>query len=133
MNRESINPVDSGLQFSVDQGEVIEGAKRYLRCSGQISVTSDADSELGFSVVSPGDIRGQMECALGNIDAVLNQAGMSRDNVVSLRFLTTDIDGFLKKLRCICKLDRGRRNATATEPDRRQSTGAARSPGRNRN
>lgn len=95
MKRESINPTDWGLQFSFDQGEVIEGASRYLRCSGQISVRPDASSELGVAVVSPGEIRGQIECALANIDAILEKAGMSRSNIVALRFFTTDIDGFL--------------------------------------
>ena len=36
-----------------------------------------------------------MEGALANVDAVLAKAGMSRKNVLSLRFFTTDIDGFL--------------------------------------
>lgn len=96
MKRESINPVDWGLQFSMDQGEVIEGATRRLRCSGQVSVAPDSGSEQGFSVVSAGDIRGQMECALTNVDALLDQAGMARKDVVCLRFFTTDIDGFLE-------------------------------------
>ncbi|MBT8078774.1 MAG: RidA family protein [Gammaproteobacteria bacterium] len=95
MKRESINPVDWGLQYSMDQGEVVEGATRHLRCSGQVSVKPDPGSELGISVVAAGDIRGQMECALANVDAVLDKAGMARKNVVNLRFFTTDIDGFL--------------------------------------
>jgi len=41
-------------------------------------VEPDPDSELGISVVSPGDIRGQMESVLANIDAVLTKAGMTR-------------------------------------------------------
>jgi enamine deaminase RidA (YjgF/YER057c/UK114 family) len=61
-----------------------------------VSVQPDPDSELGISVVSPDNIRGQIECALGNIDAILTQAGMSRKNVLSLRFFTTDIASFLE-------------------------------------
>ena len=95
MKRESVNPVDWGLQFGMDQGEIIEGAKWYLRCSGQIAVVPDSASDLGISVVSPGDVRGQMECALANVDAVLGQAGMDRSDIVNLRFYTTDVDGFL--------------------------------------
>lgn len=96
MKRTSINPTDWGLQFSFDQGEVVEGATRHLRCSGQISVKPDSASDLGVSVVSPEDIRGQMECALANVDAILDKAGMARANIVNLRFFTTDIDGFLQ-------------------------------------
>ena len=96
MKRTSINPTEWGLQFNMDQGEIVEGASRHLRCSGQISVTPDPSSELGIAVVSPNEIRGQIECALANIDAILEKANMSRSNIVALRFFTTDIDGFLE-------------------------------------
>jgi enamine deaminase RidA (YjgF/YER057c/UK114 family) len=95
MKRESINPWDWGLKWSMDQGEIVEGAGRHLHCSGQVAVKPDPDSELGISVVSRDDIRGQMECALANIDEILAKAGMTRKNVLSLRFFTTDVDGFL--------------------------------------
>jgi len=80
----------------MDQGEIVEGVTRHLRCSGQVSVVPDADSELGISVVASGDIRRQMSHALANIDAVLDKAGMTRANIVSLRFFTTDVDGLLE-------------------------------------
>jgi len=95
MKRESVNPWEWGLAFSMDQAEIIEGAERYLHCSGQVAVQPDSDAELGISVVAPGEIRGQMECALANVDAVLAKAGMGRENVVNLRFFTTDMNGFL--------------------------------------
>ncbi len=43
MKRESIDPVDWGLKFGMDQGEVVaggavEGGARHLRCSGQVAV-----------------------------------------------------------------------------------------------
>ncbi len=78
MKRESINPWDWGLKWSMDQGELVEGVSRYLHCSGQVAVEPDPDSDLGISVVTIGDIRGQMESALANIDAVLTKAGMTR-------------------------------------------------------
>ena len=95
MKRESVNPWDWGLKWSMDQGEVIEGATRHLHCSGQVALKPAPEAEHGVSVVSPGDIRGQMESSLANIDEVLAKAGMSRKNIVGLRFFTTDIDGFL--------------------------------------
>lgn len=95
MKRESVNPWDWGLAFGMDQGEIVEGARRLMHCSGQVAVDPDAESEMGISVVSPGDLRGQMEHALSNVDAVLEKAGMGRENIVNLRFFTTDIDGFL--------------------------------------
>jgi enamine deaminase RidA (YjgF/YER057c/UK114 family) len=51
---------------------------------------------MGVSVVHAGDIRGQLQSALANIDAVLQRAGMTRSNVLTLRFFTTDVDGFLQ-------------------------------------
>lgn len=96
MKRKSINPTDWGLQWSMDQAEVVQGGTKHLRCSGQISALPAPDCELGFVVISPNDLRGQIECTLSNIDAVLSKAGMDRSNVVSLRFFTTDVDGFLK-------------------------------------
>ncbi|MHC5010035.1 MAG: RidA family protein [Planctomycetota bacterium] len=95
MKRESVNPWVWGLKWNMDQGEVVEGATRVLRCSGQVAVRSDPESELGISVVSPEDIRGQIAAALENVDAVLSGARMSRKDVVHLRFFTTDVEGFL--------------------------------------
>jgi enamine deaminase RidA (YjgF/YER057c/UK114 family) len=79
----------------MDQGEIVEGVTRMLHCSGQVAVAPDAASEMGITVLHPGEMRGQMEAALANVDAVLAGAGMERSNVLSLRFFTTDIDGFL--------------------------------------
>ena len=79
----------------MDQGEIVEGATRHLRCSGQISVDPAPGTELGITIVSPNDLRGQMEHTFKNIDSVLAEAQMSREDIVSLRFFTTDIDGFL--------------------------------------
>ena len=96
MNRKSINPWDWGLQWSMDQGEIVSGITRHLHCSGQVSVQPDPQSEIGISVVAPNNLRGQMEHALANVDEVLNKARMDRSNILSLRFFTTDIDGFLE-------------------------------------
>ncbi len=51
---------------------------------------------MGLKVVSPNEIRGQMECALSNIDAVLEKAGMTRANVVGLRVYTTEMDAYIE-------------------------------------
>ncbi len=95
MKRLSVNPVDWGLAYSMDQAEVVAGATRHLRCSGQISVDPAPDTELGVVVVSPDDLRGQMQHTLRNIDSVLEEARMGRENIVALRFFATDIDEFL--------------------------------------
>ncbi len=96
MKRTSINPVDWGLAFQIDQGEVIEGAVRHLRCSGQVDLHDDPGSEMGVGVKCPNDMPGHMKIALANIDSILSAAGMGRVNIVSLRFFTTDVDAFLQ-------------------------------------
>lgn len=95
MKRTSVNPVEWGLAFSMDQGEIVEGASRHLRCSGQVSVDPAPDTDLGIEIFAPNDIRAQMEHSLQNIDSVLEKARMGRENIVALRFFTTDMDGFL--------------------------------------
>ena len=96
MNRTSINPSAWGLAFQMDQGEVVEGATRHLRCSGQVDLHEDLDAPMGVKASAPGDMRRQIEIALTNIDALLREAGMGRENLVLLRFFTTDVDAFLE-------------------------------------
>ncbi len=95
MERTSINPTDWGLAFQMDQGEIVTGATKHLRCSGQVDLRADTEAEIGISVEHLGDIAAQMRTALSNIDAILEQAGMTRADIVFLRFFTTDMDGFL--------------------------------------
>jgi enamine deaminase RidA (YjgF/YER057c/UK114 family) len=96
MQRRSVNPVNWGIAYGMDQGEIVDGGKRHLRCSGQVSSVDDPGSDLGFRVVAEGDLRGQIECALSNVDAILEEAEMTRRDIVLLRFFTTDVDGFLE-------------------------------------
>ncbi len=95
LRRESVNPVEWGLAFSMDQGEVVQGLERVLHMSGQVDLVEAPETELGLEVGHPGDIRAQIAASLANIDAVLEQAGMERANILSLRFFTTDMKGFL--------------------------------------
>ena len=96
MNRTAVNPTDWGLQFQMNQGELVEGLSRYLHFSGQVALVADPNAEMGIRVVHEGDLRGQMQAALSNIDAILEGAGMDRKNILSLRFFTTDVDGVLE-------------------------------------
>jgi enamine deaminase RidA (YjgF/YER057c/UK114 family) len=95
MKRTPVNPTEWGLQFYMNQGEIVEGATRHLRCSGQVAVTPDPDAEMGLAVIAPGDIRGQIAAALQNVDEILEKADMQRSDIVFINFFTTDIDGFL--------------------------------------
>jgi enamine deaminase RidA (YjgF/YER057c/UK114 family) len=79
----------------MDQAELVEGATRHLHCSAQVAVAPAPYTEMGIEILHPGEVRGQMEAALANVDDVLTKAGMTRQDLLSLRFFTTDIDGFL--------------------------------------
>jgi len=96
MKRTAVNPTEWGLGFFMNQGEIIEGATRHLRCSGQVALVPDADTELGLGVAHAGDIAGQMAAALASVDELLAEAAMDRSNIVFINFFTTDIDGFLE-------------------------------------
>ncbi len=96
MRRTAVNPTEWGLGFHMNQGEVVEGATRHLRCSGQVALVPDEDSELGLSVAHVGDIAAQIAASLDSVDELLVEAGMNRSNIVFINFFTTDIDGFLE-------------------------------------
>ncbi len=95
MRRESVNPWEWGLARGMDQAELLTGVTRQLRCSGQVALRPDPDAPDGLALVAPGDMRGQIECALANVDAVLWKARMRRENLVGLRFYATDVDAFV--------------------------------------
>ena len=97
MKRTAVNPTDWGLGFFMNQGEIVEGATRHLRCSGQVALVPDAAAELGLSVAHAGDIAGQMAAALASVDELLSEATMDRSNIVFINFFTTDIDAFLER------------------------------------
>ena len=96
MKRTPVNPTDWGLQWSMNKAELVEGVTQTLHCSGQVALEPDPSSEMGIRVVGEGDMRGQIRSALSSIDAILAEAGMNRKNLLSLRFFTTDVDGYLQ-------------------------------------
>jgi enamine deaminase RidA (YjgF/YER057c/UK114 family) len=59
-----------------------------LFCAGQIALHDG-------NVMCPGDMLGQIEAAMGNLETVLAAAGLSLVNVVRLNFYTTDVAKFL--------------------------------------
>ncbi len=95
MKRRAVNPTEWGLRWSMNQGEVVEGLTRYLHFSGQVALEADPSSDLGVRVVGEGDLRAQLAAALQNVDEILQLAGMSRSDLLSLRFFTTDVDGVM--------------------------------------
>src|SRR3954470_21087888 len=90
MQRTSINPHSWTIGLGFDQAQLIERHQRLLVCSGQDAVDADGNPQ------HPGDMAGQLELALDNLEAVLGEAGMTLANVVRLNVYATDLDEYLK-------------------------------------
>lgn len=86
MERKAINPWSWQDNFGFVQANEISGAQKVLFCSGQVSV-----DENGMPV-HEGDMAGQANKALDNLEAVLKGAGLGLSNVVRLTIYTTDVD-----------------------------------------
>lgn len=97
MERKAINPPDDWSSiYRMNQGVLVSGTQRTLYLSGQVALETDPDSELGVRVVHEGDMRGQFSHALGLIDGLLERAGMSRRDIVFVRFYSVDTAAFLE-------------------------------------
>lgn len=92
MERRAINPWTWQDQFGFSQAVEVSGAQKILFCAGQTSVDKNGN------VLHEGDIAGQANLALDNLEEVLKGAGMELGNVVNLRIYTTDVDGLIAGL-----------------------------------
>jgi enamine deaminase RidA (YjgF/YER057c/UK114 family) len=90
MERRVINPWTWQDQLGFVQANEITGVQRVLLCSGQTSVDDDGNP------VNPGDMAGQTNKALDNLETVLGQAGLKLSNVVRMNIYTTDVDAFFE-------------------------------------
>ncbi len=91
MERRAVNPWTWQQQFGFVQANEIRQPQRLLVISGQTSLDADAN------VTAVGDMRGQVEAALDNLETVLQQADMSLANLVRVNFYSTDMDRFLEE------------------------------------
>jgi enamine deaminase RidA (YjgF/YER057c/UK114 family) len=67
---------------------VVALMQRTLYCSGQ------AANDASGAAVLAGDLRGQIDLALDNLETVLSAAGFSFADIVRLNIFTTDVDLF---------------------------------------
>ncbi len=86
VERTAVNPWTWSQQLGYHQGEVVTGNTRTLYCAGQTAMNADGKPE------HDGDMAGQLELSLTNLEAVLAEAGMSLANVIRLNVYTTDVD-----------------------------------------
>ena len=90
MERKIVNPWTWQDQWGFVQANEVSGVRRELICSGQTSVDADGNP------TNIGDMAGQINGALDNLETVLKQAGFSLSDVVRLNYYTTDVEGFVE-------------------------------------
>ncbi len=90
MNRTPINPWSWSVKVGYNQAEIVENVSKQLICAGQTAVDANGAPQ------HADDMRGQITLALDNLEAVINEAGMSLANVTRLGVYATDVDEALK-------------------------------------
>ena len=95
MERRIVNPWTWQDQFGFVQANEVSGVQRTLICSGQAAVDADG------SAVYVGDMVGQLNQALDNLETVLGEAGFGMYDVVRLNYFTTDVDSFFEAVMAV--------------------------------
>ena len=85
MNKQQVNPTSWQEKFGFAQGCRVDEAQRLLFVAGQVAV--DEDGQL----VGDGDFEAQTRQVFANMSRVLDQGGMSFENVVQVTVFMTDI------------------------------------------
>lgn len=88
MIKKDINVWQWQNQLGFVQANDITGMQRIIYCSGQVSVDNDGKP------LFAGDMKGQINQALNNLEVVLKQAGTNFSHVVRLNYYTTDMVAF---------------------------------------
>jgi enamine deaminase RidA (YjgF/YER057c/UK114 family) len=90
VERRAFNPWSWQDQFDFSQAIEVSGAQTTVYCAGQVSCDANG------SPLHPGDMEAQFNCALDNLERVLDQAGgLKLANVVRLNYCVTDVPAFL--------------------------------------
>lgn len=86
VERTAVNPVTWSVDLGFNQGELVSGHTRTLYISGQTAMSPDGKPQ------HDGDIAAQLTLSIDNLEAVLDEAGMSLADLVRLNVYTTDVD-----------------------------------------
>jgi enamine deaminase RidA (YjgF/YER057c/UK114 family) len=101
MDKRPVNPWSWQDRYGFSQAIEVKHGERVLYCAGQTS--SDAEGRTQHA----GDMNGQLNLALDNLETVLQHANMSLSNVVRLNYYTTDVDLLLQSYGALAtRLDR---------------------------
>ena len=85
VERTAVNPVTWSADLGFNQGELVSGHTRTLYISGQTAMSPDGKPQ------HDGDIAAQLTLSIDNLEAVLDEAGMSLADLVRLNVYTTDV------------------------------------------
>jgi enamine deaminase RidA (YjgF/YER057c/UK114 family) len=88
--RAIVNPWTWQDRFAFVHANVITDGRRVAYCAGQTSTDADGNA------VHKGDMAGQIEQALANVETVLGEASMALSDVVRLNYYVTNVDAFLQ-------------------------------------
>ena len=88
MGKKLINPWVWQENFGSSQAVEVSGGQQTLYCAGQTAIGAEG------APLHKDDMRGQIQLALDNLEAVLNNGGYDWSNVVRLNIYTTDLDRF---------------------------------------
>lgn len=92
MKIEAINPWSWQDDYGFSQANLVSETSKTLFCAGQTSVDAQGNP------VCVGDMGGQVEQAMNNLEQVLRQAGATLANVVRLHYYTTDVPALVNAL-----------------------------------
>ena len=88
--RAIVNPWTWQDRFAFVHANVITAGRRVAYCAGQTSTDADGNA------LHKGDMAGQIQQALANVETVLGEAEMGLSDVVRLNYYVTDVDAFLQ-------------------------------------
>jgi enamine deaminase RidA (YjgF/YER057c/UK114 family) len=88
MEQRTINPWRWQEKLGYSQGIEVVGGQRTLYCAGQTATNSEGQPQ------HIGDMGGQLEAALDNVESVLRAGGYDLRHLVRLNYYTTDIPAF---------------------------------------
>ena len=86
VKRTAVNPWKWSGELGYNQAEIVAGHTRTLYCSGQTAMSDEGKPQ------HAGDMAAQLALSLDNLEAVLDEAGMSLADLVRLNVYTTDVD-----------------------------------------
>jgi enamine deaminase RidA (YjgF/YER057c/UK114 family) len=107
VERRIINPWTWQDAYGFNHGHEVTGG-RTLYLAGQVSLDDDGQ------LVHEGDMAGQINKSIDNIEAVLSAAGMTLADIVRLNVYTTDVDRLLENYGVLSRVNEAGGRFTST-------------------